>query len=95
MFRFQVLIQTVVDVILSLPFFIYYTYTSYTTFTDPFQVALYQLILTVTNIAYYLTFAVNKFNSLFLNEKCSILYRILYLLLLIIKISQTTHLCAH
>ncbi|CAF1148666.1 unnamed protein product [Adineta steineri] len=53
----MVLIQTLVDVIISLPFFIYITYRSYTTIKDANDYFVFLVVLSTTNILYYATFS--------------------------------------
>jgi hypothetical protein len=53
------LVEIVVDVMLSLPFFIYYTYASYIPNKDAYDSALYKLIAAITSTISYATFAVS------------------------------------
>ena len=54
----MVLIETVVDVLLSAPFVVYYTYTTNASMTDSATLSLYQLLIMITTLLNYSTFAV-------------------------------------
>ncbi|CAF1360318.1 unnamed protein product [Adineta steineri] len=53
----MVLIQTLVDIVLSFPFFIYYTYSTYTPSLNPAVSVYSSMLIGVTNTIYYTTFS--------------------------------------